>query len=321
MKTEIIDTYSPQEGFMINKVLPVNQETHVILMSKLSPDYTHKAVIEIKGALNRKIDVSGFLPEKKGIVHQSIFAYKKGFGLRDHGHSLLLLWGELEQENPTIIHIEQSPHSEIEMRKNSLAFASYDESDNTILIGINDNKGSAATARYWASLQFLEEVEKGNEISLEWNEVHELDAERYPPTYYHGSPLEWLGINDIIQVNEKKYIYSIGGGLSRMRSGPQYEFSILSVLDKENNVIKNIDVEEGKRSFSADKKYFMVRPAKKKRLLIYDLETLEINYNIPLKADQNLGSIDGNIAVSADLYGNRLYVYTMSCLNICQLIE
>ncbi|MCG8307483.1 MAG: hypothetical protein MI975_08835, partial [Cytophagales bacterium] len=203
------------------------------------------------------------------------------------------------------------------------AFVSYDDSDNTFLIGINDKNGPAEIAKYWTILK-LPELKLGtNEINLEWDNIQDLNPAFYPKTYYnHQYPnLEWLNIIEMVKVEGLKYCYTTGGSRTRMKSGPEYEFSILSKIDSQDQVIKNIEIKKGKRAFSADKKFLIVRPKSNKRLLIYDLNNMELAFEIPLKPKNNMGEIDGNRLVSSDLFKDKLYVYSLEHLNICQLIK
>jgi len=177
------------------------------------------------------------------------------------------------------------------MRKKCIAFVSHDDSDNTLLIGINDKNGPTEIARHWNILK-LPEFELGpNEIELEWDKIQDLNPDSYPKTQYnHQYPeLEWLSINDMVKIDGLKYCYTTGAKRTRMQSGPEYEFSILSKIDSQNQVIKNIEIEKGKKSFSTNKKFFIVRPKAKKKLLIYDFNKMELVFEILLKPKNNIG--------------------------------
>jgi len=224
---------------------------------------------------------------------------------------------------PQIINILKSESLHLMMRKKCIAFASYDNSDNTLLIGINDDKGPTEIARYWTVFKLPKfPNEQGKEINIEWNSVHDLNPEFYPKTYYnHQYPaLEWINIMDMTKTDGLKYCYTTGGKLTRMKSGPEYEFSILSKIDTLDQIVKNLEVEKGKCSFSANQKFFLVRPKSKKRLVVYNLKDMELAYEIPLKAQNNLGKIEGNTLVAADIFEDRLYIYSLDSLNICQII-
>jgi len=317
MKTEINDSYQTYEGtfdyrtdFMISMVLPINKVSYAILKTKLSPK---DEIIEIRGGVNKTIQISDIIPKTVGINHTQIFTFKKGFGYMDWINSKLILWKELEGE-PIIVNVRKSDSLDLKMRPKCMAFVSYDSSDNTLLIGINDNGGPAQIARYYTILQ-LPELNQGRvtEINIEWNSVEDLNPDFYPKTYYnHQYPaLEWLNIMDMIKVGDFKYCHTTGGKRTRMKSGPQYEFNILSKMDDKNRVIKNLEIEKGACFFSADKQFLLVHPKKSKHFMVYDLEQMSLAYKIPRKPPIDIGQID--------LFDDRIYVYNMGNLNICDM--
>lgn len=323
MKTEILLQYQPPQDWDIYKVLPVFDGNYIVYRYR----YPDEFVIEIFGSSNRIIDVSEMVKKGPGIAvhYHGLFSYKNGFGLRDWNNSRILLWTDLEADH-TVINVQQSPQSQIEMRSQCIAFASFDATDNKMLLGINDDKGPSTLAKYWTTIDFQPTarlLSQGKDLTIEWNDVHQLDPKLYPQTYFHYQYpwREWLNITDIAKLNRRTYIHTTGGQKTRMRSGPEYEFSILSALNEENTVLKNLEVDEGKSSFSANQKYFIQRPKKRKRLLIYNLEEMELAYDIALKPQQNLGKMDGKNMVRADLHDDTLYVYQFHHLNVCRLIN
>lgn len=324
MKTEIIETYQTFEGkmdftsdFMIAKVLSLSENSYALLKTKQREDF-----IEIRGDVRRTIEISSIIPSSLQLNHTSIFSFKKGLGYMDHQNSKLILWERAEAE-PVIATILKSESFDLDMRKKCIAFVSYDDADNTLLIGINDKNGPSEIARYWTILK-LPELKLGrSEINLEWDNIQDLNPGFYPKTdYNHQYPnLEWLNIIDMVKIDGFKYCYTTGGSRTRMKSGPEYEFSILSKIDNQNEIIKNIEIEKGKRYFSTNKKFLIVRPKSKKRLFFYDLNKMQLAFEIPLKRKNNMGEIDDNRLVSSDLFEDKLYVYSLEHLNICKLIK
>lgn len=124
----------------------------------------------------------------------------------------------------------------------------------------------------------------------------------------------------MVKIDALKYCYTTGGKRTRMKSGSEYEFSTLSKIVSQNQVIKNIEIEKRKRSFSVNKKFLIVRPKSKKRFLIYALNKMELPFEIPLKLKKNMSGIDGNHLVSFDSYEDKLYISSLEYLNICKLI-
>lgn len=96
---------------------------------------------------------------------------------------------------------------------------------------------------------------------------------------------------------------------------------MLGTYNQDNQLEKTIELDYGNGRFSTDKKCFLVRPKTKKRLLIYDLQKQDLEYNIPLKPETNLGSISRDCQVAADLRGDQLYLSDLRTINICDLVK
>ena len=326
MKTEIIDTIEVENDFMIYNALAIDNNL-VILKSKLarSSPFRDTTLIDIKGDISRTIDVSEISENRNvGIHENTIFPYKNGFGLIIHYKAELMLWEELDA-NPIYVKIEhKEAETGLKLSDDYIVHCSYDYTSDEIIIGIRPNNSPRVLSRYWAKLNFDKDHTSPERISASWNKFHQLDLNKYPETYQkkiRSTLEEWLLIRNILLKDNKKYIITQGGRYSTSRSGPEFEFHILSLLDEKNNVIKNVELDFGKGKFSANKKYFVIRPKNRKTLLVYNLDTLEVVFKIPLKEESNMGTIPMKFQASGELNNDLLYIYNFNMLNVCKLLK
>jgi hypothetical protein len=322
MKTELLDTFqAAEEGFSVYNTL-VLENDRVLLKGKHKLGEKPILLVEIKGTIDRLIDVSGLRGLNTSIQDQTIFTYKNGFGLIDHDHANLYLWENLHGE-PMVVDIQQRPsNDQLELFDKYLEYASYDDTTDTFVIGIGAKHSPIGYAKWFAELD-LGSIDNPTTVKAFWDAPYQLKREDYPKTYLHymSPTLEWLNINDLSLIKNKKHIVCKGGQHTKGRSGVEFEFYILAVYDNQNRLIKKLEMEFGYGRFSTDKKYYILRPKKKKRLFVYNLETLELEYNIPLKSENNMGTIPTNYVVRADLKNDLLYVRHFNTINVCKLVR
>lgn len=322
MKTEILDTIeAAEEDFSVYSIL-ILENNMIVLKGKHKLGGKPILLVEIKGTADRLIDVSELRGLNTSIQDQTIFTYKNGFGLIDHDHANLHLWENLNAE-PMVMDIQQrSSGHQLELYDNYLEYASYDDTTDKFVIGIGEKHSPVGYAKWFAELK-LDTTNDTTTVKAFWDEPYQLKLEDYPQTHFHYNPptLEWLNINDLSLVKSKKYVICRGGQHTKGRSGVAFEFNILTVYDNQNNLINKLEMEFGHGGFSTDKKYFILHPKKKKRLLVYNLEKMELEYNIPLKSETNMGTIPTNYGVSADLKNDLLYIKHSNTINVCKLVR
>lgn len=319
MKTELLYEYDLEEGIEISRVLPIDQDNFLVLVCKAEKGKKEFCINIIGGntpiiAGNnpRKIKVTP-IQERDGLNHfTALFKYKSGFGLMEYT-GRVLLWESLGGK-PVRVSIQDPFLSANEFVKGFTSFISHE--GNEFIIGIEEPISSGFPAKYWAKLALRPKSFfwiKSSFIRPDLGKLYRLDLDQYPITSRHKFPEgEWLNILQLIKREDKIYLHTNGGAASRTKSGPDYEFSILSILDRENNLIKNVNVEEGKGCFSTDKKYFILHPRKNKtKLLFYSLENLEIAFEVFI-------SYPGKY-FSFDFCGDRLYVHGRDFLHIRKL--
>ncbi len=322
MKTEILDTIQVEEPFFIHWSLALENDQLILLKGKHKLGEKPVLHIEIIGTDSSVIDVSFLRGLNTGIGNTTMFAYKKGFGVIDHDHAKFYLW-ETSSSTPKEIKVQQlSSDNQLDLYETYLKYVSYDEILDTFVIGIGEKHSPTFYAKWHADLS-LKAINGSDNIVAFWDKPILLEREDYPPTYFHYKTpvLEWLNINDLITHNGKKYIICRGGQRTVGKSGVAFEFNILSVYDAKNKMLKKFEMEIGSGRFSSDKQYFIIKPKTKKCLLVYNLETLELTYNIPLKTESNMGSIPINYSVLGDLNNELLFIKQARILNVCKLIR
>lgn len=321
MKTELLDTFQvAAQGFSVYSIL-VLENDRVVLKGKHQLGEKPVLFVEIKGATDRLIDVSGLRGLNTSIQHQTLFTYKNGFGLIDHDHAKLHLWENLDGV-PMVVDLQQRPsHDQLELYDTYLEYASYDDTTDTFVIGIGAKHSPIGYAKWFAELN-LDPTNETTTVKAFWDAPYQLKREDYPQTHLHYNPptLEWLNINDLCLTQHKKYVVCRGGQHTKGKSGVAFEFNVLAVYDVQNTLIKKLETEHGFGRFSTDKKYFILHPKNKKRLLAYNLETLELAYTIPLKSETNMGTIPTNYGVSADLRNDILYIKHSATVNVCKFV-
>jgi len=322
MKTEILDTIEVEDRFTIYRTLALENDNLALLRGKHRLGEKPVLYVEIIGSDSMLIDVSFVRDLNTGIGNSTLFIYKNGFGVIDHDHAKFYLWADLNA-TPQEVEVRQQPsNNKLELYKTYLKYVSYDEILDSFTIGIGEKHSPKFYAKWYADIT-MENANGSKQLVTFWDTPILLKREDYPPTYFHDRDpaREWLNINDLISLNGKKYIICRGGQHTIGKRGVAFEFNILSVYDSNNKLLEKLELENGYGRFSSNKQYYIIRPITKKRLLVYDLESLELKHNIPLKTESNMGSIPTNYSVSGDLNNNLLYIKHLGVLNICKILK
>lgn len=322
MKTEILDVIEVEEPYFIYATLAIENDSLALLVGKHKLGEKPILQVKIVGSNAQLIDVSFLRGLNTHFTNSTLFAYKKGFGVIDHDHAKFYLWENLDETPQEITVLQRPSDGQLDLYENYLRYVSYDTTTDTFAIGVGAKHSPPTYAKWFAELTLETEIEN-NAINAYWGDPCLLKREDYPQTYFHykDPELEWLNINDLISNNGKIYIISVGGQHTVGKSGKAFEFNVLAVYGSQNKLVKKLEMETGYGRFSTDKKYFIIQPNRKKRLLVYDLETLEVAHNIPLKTASNMGSIPIDYGVQGDLNNDLLYIEQTRTLNICKIIK
>jgi len=327
MKTEIIYQYKPVEGFYISQVLAMNEKTIAVLNIKYrSPSLIH---VIVDNLIVKQIDLADFKNFNSSSSENSFFIYKNGFGLIDYTNTILL-WENIYSE-PIIITISNPFVADSARRRHRTKFAEFNIKDECLYFGIEDISSSGFPARYWAKLEISHSLT--GDVSAKWNCLNELPIESYTETshrqrletqkswgfYLSAKEKDWLNINAIMIKDERIYIPTDGGFLSRAKSGIRYEYSLISILDMENNLIRNHEIIEGTGNFTFNKNQYLLHSKEKRnKVFIYDTSDFKIESEVTISSKQNLG-VEKNIHLAMNIVGETFYLYNTFFLNTCNI--
>jgi hypothetical protein len=259
---------------------------------------------------------------QKGVYYKSFFKYKTGFGLIDYTDTLML-WNTPDAQ-PEIIKISNPHPPDNYGLKYHTNHAMYNEDDGHLYFGIEERNRYGYPAKYWSKLELSQETSSASsnpQIIAKWGNLNQLKLSNYPVTEFGKYPNEWLSICSLRANNTGVFMHTIGGSVTRLKSGPAYEFSLITELNFKNEFIKNHIVEEGKGYFSTLKNYWICHPRKNKRkLLFYNTDNYCVDFEVSLTPKQNLADGSG-IYVFADLYHDNLYIGNAHFFNICRLVR
>ncbi len=311
MKTEIIYQHDLEDEFGISKVVVFNNNSFGILSGK----YPNKLKLEVINENWEKLYscMISELPELQRIFEFSIFTLANSFGLIG-GTQKLILWNN-QARRLEITDISNPFLPDRDSYKHHTINASFNRFDKALYVSLEDKKMSGFPARYWSRLDL-----NGNNAT--WGNLNELNLNHFPNTEFSKYPeTEWLNICDLMIKDSKLYIHTTGGTTTRLKSGKRYEFSIVSELTADNEVLKNNTVAEGEGIFSADKNYFVLHPRDNRRkLYFYNTINFELDFEISLTSKQNLGQQKSNFILSTSM-SDYICIYNALFLNICKLIR
>ncbi|MCG8308882.1 MAG: hypothetical protein MI975_15920, partial [Cytophagales bacterium] len=296
-------------------VLPVDSNDFVVLAYR-----SGNPILNIHGNYERRIELPNVkrYDELNGFCF--FFKYKDGFGLAERFGRLSLcpnLSGDLKK-----VQIAQ-PYSIDRALQPFLSGISYRDLDDSFVLGIEDELSYFFPAKYWARMKLKNKKVFGfnlPRLTPVLDELSVLEINKYPATSRNYSEGEWLSIQTFEVDANKLLIHTNGGASTRSKSGPAFEFSIISEFDRNLRFIDNYIVEEGKVFFSADKKYFIILSRNNKKLFVYNKDNFQMDFEISLTPKQNLGTAKPK-HISVDVWKDYLYIYGKDFLNICKILK
>ena len=315
MKTQIILTYNPDKDHVISRVLPLSNDGFVVL-TRQSDHWS----LNIHGSYNRKIDLPKVKKTDELNSFCSLFRYKDGFGLAER-FGRLTLFPTLSCDSKSV-QIKQ-PYSKDSPLQPFLSGIFYRNSDDSFVLGIEDELSHFFPAKFWTSMKIKNKKVLGFNLPQPdpvLDQLRVLALNKYPPTSRNISEGEWLSIQTFAVDASRLLIHTNGGTATRRKSGPEFEFSIISEFDKDFQWVDNHMVKEGKVFFDTDKKYFIIVSRNDKKLFVYDKENYQVNTEISLTPKQNLGTLKTKDMVLA-ICGDYLYLYGREVLNICKMLK
>ncbi|MDD7885480.1 hypothetical protein [Flavivirga sp. 57AJ16] len=313
MKTEIRYQYKFRKGTEVLGVLPLSGNDLAIFKHQLG-----NPTVSVYGNFEKEINLPNPTKFNNLNFYISFFKYKKGFGLSD-SFGKIILCESLEYKLKSV----QLKHPYPDEATHPLPFLSsviYNEDDDTFIIGVEEATSVFFPPKYWTQIKIgNQNIFKFLKRKIAIKELKTLDVKRYPKTsrnFYDG---EWLNIQSIGAYKNKTLIYTNGGAATRSKSGPDFEFSILSEFDKDFKFIINHHLEKGKLFFTASQDYFILLPQSRKKLIVYNKHNFQVDYEVSLTPKQNLGMAKSTDVYFVNMYGNYLYIGGKGFLNICKL--
>jgi hypothetical protein len=320
MKSEIIYSYPLTEGFSIRQVLPIN-EAQTSVFSFKYPDVLKLDIITDDTITHTLTNELSF----KSVYALAFFKYKKAFGFMV-GLDEVWLWPTIDGTPQKFKIPDPLFDPSGEYNNNYATRVFYDSDADLFYTCIEYERNFYYPARYWATLKLNDNTPQWSiykPLSLNrkprWSELYQLPLAGYPVTEFGREPWardEWLSINDLQSIRGDVYVHSIGGTTTRLKSGRNYEFSLITKLSTDNKVIKHFPIDEGRGAFNCDGRYFILKKRGKKSLLFYNSNSFTVDFELSLTPKQNLGEGKAN-HVNADLLGDTLYIYNSFFFNRC----
>jgi hypothetical protein len=315
MKTQIIQTYKPRDGYFFDKILNLDKETTIVFRSKYNaPSYFD---VLNNGILVNSFDFSKIGGFDTSTYQKGYFKTKNGFGIINLTEDLLI-WETNDLDNPKIIKVSNPFPPDEHLRKLYVIKTSFDEHTNELICGMSDYFYYNYPPRYISNL-IIEKTFAG----AKWTDLFELPKQNFPPTasIQSNDNMDWLNIREIFVKNADIFVHTTGGLSTRLKSGNMFEFSIVAKFDKNKEWVKNFIIEEGVGNINSTNDLFIIQAkSKKSKLYVYNTNDFNMDFEIALTSKQNLGEEKSN-DISADIIGDRFYIFNQRFLNICRIIN
>lgn len=314
MKTEITHQYNLNSNQEVSQVLPFNNTDFAVLTYQ-----SGKPILNIHGTYERQFSLPNIKKHNELNSYCSLFKYKNGFGLAERFGKLSLC-----QNLSDNLKIIQLKHPFLTKSPNPfLSLIVYREADDSFVVGIEEEISAFFPSKYWARVKLEKKKLFGfnlPQLNQRLEELRVLGLNKFPATKRNYSQDEWLSIQNIGVNSDKLLIHTNGGSATRTKSGPDFEFSIISEFDRNLQFIDNHIIEKGKVFFSADSKHLIIHSQKNKKLFVYNKDNFQMSYEISLTSKQNLGEAKPKY-ISVDILEDNLYVFGKGFLNICKMIK
>ena len=324
MKTEIVHSYIPREGYYIDTVLPLTENKTAVFTS----NYEEPLLLDIVslGEIEETINLSTITGFDTTSYYKCYFNLGEQFGLM-HYTEELLLFNIDNLNNYEIAKISNPFKPDNHGRKTTAERASPYLVGNKLLFGLASFSHYGYPPRYLAQLEITKSKPflglGKEETKIKWGHLFELPKEKFPTTEFgkYNDDSDWLNIRDLVQIDDIILVHTTGGSSTRLKSGNSFEFNIIAKFDKDYHWVEKYEIDRGIGKFSTDKKFFIQHSSNKKnKLIFYALDTLKIEFEISLTAKQNLGEQKAT-QIKADSLNNNIFIYSHRFLNICRLIE
>lgn len=315
IETEIVQHYKAKEGTEFTGVLPLSKDDFILLKHQ-----SKKTVVSICGNSEKEIDLPDPKKSNELNFYTSFFKYKDGFGLADTFGKLIVC--ESLEKKLKSVQLKHPHPGAVQPPLPFLSNIAYREIDDSFVVGIEEAISTFFPAKYWTQIKLDPQNIPGFDFLKRKKTIkglRVLDVNKYPETSRGFSQDEWLSIQTIGASESKTLIHTNGGAATRSKSGPDFEFSIISEFDDHFEFTKNHPVENGKVFFTSSKTHFIVLPQNNQKLVVYNKDDFQVNFEVSLTGKQNLGMAKPKDVHYINMYKDYLYIGGKSFLNICRL--
>ncbi len=319
MTTEITYSFNKKDNHIIKRAFFLDYDTVAVFTSNDTDNFS----IHIIEKSESTIELSDISDISSSTFYKKIFRYENGFGIIDSDDNIIL-WTDYRKNEYLSYKIKNPFHSNSDNNKPNPYIVDYDSFSKKLIVALEDHD-RINSARYWSTISLIDDKLgwlKGKTRKCKWTRnLTQLDLKNYPETEHRKflGRDEWLFIEAISMINSKPLIYTKGGSITGLKSGPTFEFSIMSKFDSNGKWLENYFLENGKGVFTTNKKHYILQPhSKKASLLIYSTDDFRMIDKISLTTKQNLGANRPN-AVKADIYDDLILIYNANFLNICRI--
>jgi|GEM_PF-2915958 len=315
MKSQILATYIPLEGYHITRVLCFDKHNTLVVLAKHDMPYLLDKLIDGIVVNTTSLDFKA-KNDIERIRRKSFFKIGDYLGVFFPDSSIQFIDSVSLNVVDTLYPSNELPTQYCNKTLNPF-LASFYLNTNELIVGLEDYGKIGYPPRYLVKLVFQDD-------RFTWGKPEPLPLSKYPKTYFIENSLnsdDWLNIDALIAKNNSCYIHTTGGGITRQKSGQRFEFSIVSKFDQNLDWQDNYVIEDGLGIFSSDERYFVIRSKHKTgKLFFYDTDDFTLKFNISFTPKQNLG-IQKKKHLQFDLYHDRLFVFHTKFLNICELMN
>ncbi len=314
MKIELKQKITYPDSEEIVKVLTLSKTSYVTLTKSFNKQY----YLNINGKNGKRIALK--IDSHNGLNRFcSLFRYKKGFGIAE-SHGKIQLW-QRPFNNAFTIKIK-SPYQKEDYKKPFLSQVGYDLEADLFYVGVEEAPSIGFPAKYWSSFQMHSKSILKFRIALKkqkLEKLNQLNVQDYPTTQVPDNKEDWLNILQLTMIYTRTFIFTNGGFITRTKSGPNFQFSILSEYDKSGNLVRKFEIEVGDVSFAGNNKHALLITRKNpRRLHIYSIDEMKLLDSISLTALRLEEKAEYKY-FSFDMVENKLFICGRKNLYVLQL--
>ncbi|MFD2907405.1 hypothetical protein ACFSX9_01525 [Flavobacterium ardleyense] len=315
MKSKIINSYIPEVGHNIVKVIALDENHSAILLY----NYPKQNIIEIYGnQLLKRIILDKIPSFVSTLEFYTFFLFDNKLALLNFDN--IIIWENIiENDNYNVYPITNPFPIDKHVRRRHLIDSCYCKTRNSLFFTIGEY-GHGGRAEFFSELKLIEQEEKKK---FEWTS----SISKLPTQYFKATELslnnhaDTLVIQSIFIRNEKIHFHTNGGGKTGLKNGRcWFEFSQVGVFDLDMNFIAVYNIEEfGSGNYSNNGELFIVHKYKgTNKLLFFETESYSLIEELSITPKQNLGKFN-KLTINSCISGEKLRIFNKNFMNVCEL--